>query len=313
MRHIRAAFWLPAFLVLMVSGALWAAEGGGVAPEGSGISVFQVIRWGGIIGYVIILLSVLTLMLVTLHIFSLRKSVFYPTEARDRIAGFFRERKLKDAVAYARKERSLLSRVIVAGLSRIRGGYPEMEQIMNDVAEDEAMRLEQSVGYFSLLAAISPLCGLLGTVVGMIAAFNEISMKGVVTPKELADPIQKALVTTCFGLIVAIPNVIAFTFFRNRLHRLLAEVGLVVEELLMPFRGLKAMPAKAAAAKKTAPPAPEPPAEEAVPEAEAAPSEEEAEAETPPEEAGDEGNAEAPEAEEAPGEEEKKEEDKKEE
>jgi len=305
MRHVRPVFWLPAFLVLLVAGALWAAEGGGVAPEGSGISIFQVILWGGTIGYVIILLSVLTLMLVALHIFSLRKSVFCPTEVRDRIAGFFRERKLKDAVDYARKEHSLLSRIVAAGLSRIRGGYPEMEQIMNDVAEDEAMRLEQSVGYFSLLAAVSPLCGLLGTVVGMIAAFNEISMKGVVTPKELADPIQKALVTTCFGLIVAIPNVIAFTFFRNRLHRLLAEVGLVVEELLMPFRGLKAMPAKAAAVKKSAPPAPEPAADEVVPEAEAAPVEE---AEAAPEETGDEGEADESQAEEAPGEEDKKEE-----
>jgi biopolymer transport protein ExbB/TolQ len=72
----------------------------------------------------------------------------------------------------------------------------------------------------------------------MIFAFNEIATRGVVTPKELAEPIQKALVTTCFGLIVAIPNVVAFTFFTNHLHKLMAELGMTLDKLVLRSRVL---------------------------------------------------------------------------
>lgn len=210
--------------------------------EIEGVSIGKVIEWGGAIGYFIISLSVITLMLVAFHLVSLRRSALFSVEFRDKTAKLFRGRRIKEASELAGKDKSLLGRTISAGLGQISGGYSEMEQIMNDVAEDEAMRMEQGIGYFSLIAAIAPLCGLLGTVVGMIVAFHEIAMRGVVTPKELADPIQKALVTTCLGLIVAIPNVIAYTVFRNRLHKLLAELGIVVEELMMPFRSVTPRP-----------------------------------------------------------------------
>jgi biopolymer transport protein ExbB len=207
-----------------------------------GVSIRQVIVWGGYVGYFIIFLSVVTLTLVAFHCVSLRKAVMFPNAVCARVGALIRDRKLKDVLEFLKGDRSLISRILSAGLSRIRGGYAEMEQIMADVTEDEAMRLEQGVGYFSLIAVVAPLCGLLGTVIGMIAAFHEISVLGVVTPKELADPIQKALVTTCFGLIVAIPNVVAYALFHNRLRRLLAELSVEVEEVMIPLRGLKPMP-----------------------------------------------------------------------
>jgi biopolymer transport protein ExbB len=216
-----------------------AAPAAPAAAKGT-VSLGDVIAWGGTIGYFIIFLSVITIMLIALHLIVLRRSKLCPAAAEKKIGGLIQEKKVDEVIEYVKKDNSLLSRMISGGLSRRSGGYGEMEQVMNDVAEDEAMRLEQGVGYFSLIAAIAPLCGLLGTVVGMILAFNEIATRGVVTPKELADPIQKALVTTCFGLIVAIPNVVAHTFFRNKLHRMLADLALVVEELMLPFRGMAA-------------------------------------------------------------------------
>ncbi len=220
--------------------------GGGSTDTGEQISIGKIVQWGGKIGYFIIFLSVLTLMLVGFHLMLLRRKRFCPPSLQDKVAALIRERKMKEAAEMVRSDNSLLGRIISSGLSRVRGGYEEMEEIMNDVAEDDAMRLEQGVGYFSLIAAIAPLCGLLGTVIGMILAFNAIANKGVVNPGDLADPIQQALVTTCFGLIVAIPNVVAFTFFRNRLHVLLADTAIVVEDLMLPFRKLKPTPAKAA-------------------------------------------------------------------
>ena len=228
-----------------------APKRGPEATEGT-ISLMQIVKWGGYIGYFIIFLSVLTVMLIIFHLILLRREKLCPVAVRDKIGSLFSERNMEGAADYVRNENSLLGRVVSGGLSRVRGGYADMEEIINDVAEDEAMRLEQSVGYFSLIAAVAPLCGLLGTVVGMIKAFNTIAIQGVPTPGELAAPIEEALVTTAFGLIVAIPNVVAYTVFRNRLTRLLADMGLVVEELMTPFR---VQSAAAASAASEAPPA----------------------------------------------------------
>ena len=221
--------------------------------ESGRISLVKVIEWGGAIGYFIIFLSVITVMLVVFHLLLYRRSKLWPKAVRMEIGSLFAEKKMDEIKEYCEIDNSLLSRVIAGALRRMHGGHVEMEQAMNDSAETEVLRLQQTVGYFSLIAAIAPLCGLLGTVVGMIAAFNEIASRGVVTPRELADPIQKALVTTCFGLIVAIPNVVAFTFFRDYLHRLLADLGVLLEELVMAGKGvvpewLKNAPAEEAAA-----------------------------------------------------------------
>ena len=203
------------------------------------LSIGQIIQWGGAVGYFIIGLSVITVFLILVQLLNLREGRFCRRSKQKKYAQLIGAGQTREAAELAVKDRSLLGRVLAVGFSRMRGGYEEMEHVMSDVADDEAMRQEQGVGYFSLLAAISPLCGLLGTVVGMIVAFNEIAIKGVVTPKELADPIQKALVTTCFGLVVAIPNVVAYTFFRNKLQKIMAEVSVVVEDLMTPFRRLQ--------------------------------------------------------------------------
>jgi biopolymer transport protein ExbB len=213
------------------------------SDKAGSVGIKEIIEWGGMIGKFIILLSVITLTLVAFNATMIRRGVLMPQQTVDELSSVLLEDlKLKDALAIAEADKSLLGRIIATGLVRARGGFDEMEQVMDDVAEDEAMRLEQVVGYFSLIAAIAPLCGLLGTVWGMILAFNKIQYANVVTPAVLAEHIQTALVTTCFGLVVAIPNVIAYSMFRNKLHRLLAEVSLVVEDLTTPFRGLKPTP-----------------------------------------------------------------------
>lgn len=262
MRRLIPAFLVMALAVLLASAAPVAAQEAPEPPlpveaeepapaEGEGqITIMQVIQWGGAVGYFIIFLSFVTVVLVIAHVGALRRSRLLPQQAIDKLAKLLGEQKVEEAVDYSTQEASLISRVIAGGLSRHGHPYEEMEQVMSDVAEDEAMRLEQGVGYFSLLAAIAPLLGLLGTVIGMIAAFNQIAVRGVTTPGELADPIQRALVTTCFGLIVAIPNVVAFTFFRNKLRRLMADLSVLVDEFMMPFRSIveHAAPAPAYAA-----------------------------------------------------------------
>ena len=89
----------------------------------------------------------------------------------------------------------------------------------------------------ALIANVAPMMGLLGTVMGMVAAFNEIAAsKGQANPADLASGISQALLTTMLGLIVAIPVTAAFAFLRNRLIKTIIETGAIVEDLFERFR-----------------------------------------------------------------------------
>jgi biopolymer transport protein ExbB len=239
--------WLAAIgvvIVCLASRSVLAQE----APPAQApieITLIQIIKWGSWIGYVIILLSVVTFALVIRSALVLRKSVLCPEEAKEKVTTFFRERKIKEALEFCRNDNSLMCRIIEGGLLKVRGGWSTMDATMNDLGEEENLRLQQQVGYFALLAAISPMLGLLGTVVGMVGAFNQIANNpaGVTSARMMADQIQMALITTVFGLIVAIPDVCAYTYFKNRLERLMMDLSLSVDDVMSPFKGLKPAPA----------------------------------------------------------------------
>ena len=102
----------------------------------------------------------------------------------------------------------------------------------------EAIKLQQKIGYLSLIGNIAPMMGLFGTVSGMITAFQTIAEKGAsVTPADLAGGISQALVTTFLGLFVAIPTMIAYFFFRNKVVRITLEIHAIADDLVERFRG----------------------------------------------------------------------------
>jgi biopolymer transport protein ExbB len=108
-----------------------------------------------------------------------------------------------------------------------------------DAAEEagqaQVARLERSLEGLSVIAAIAPLLGLMGTVLGMVDAFEAIAAQGPQAAGELASSISLALVTTLLGLAVAIPCVAMHAWFRVRLESIAAEAGLVMEAVLAPL------------------------------------------------------------------------------
>ncbi len=112
---------------------------------------------------------------------------------------------------------------------------------MQEVAEDENMKIDHRLSYISLIGSISTMVGLLGTVDGMIASFVVIA-NSPTTPKpsELATGISMAMVTTLVGLTLAIPAMCAFNILRNRFQRLTLEVGIASENLMSRFENASA-------------------------------------------------------------------------
>ena len=132
----------------------------------------------------------------------------------------------------------MVARVLTAGLTKLNRGYSEAVEGMQEVGEDENMSLEHRLSYLALIGSIAPMIGLAGTVTGMIASFDEIATATQVEPSKLADGIQKALWTTLVGLGIAIPAMVAYSILRNRVSRLVLEVGMVSEGLMARFQTL---------------------------------------------------------------------------
>jgi biopolymer transport protein ExbB len=110
---------------------------------------------------------------------------------------------------------------------------------MQEVGEEESMRLDHLLSYLALIGTISPMFGLLGTVDGMVQAFDVIAQSTTSPePAKLATGIATALVTTLVGLWLAIPSVAAFNILRNRVSRLVLEVGTVSEGLMRRFQNV---------------------------------------------------------------------------
>ena len=113
----------------------------------------------------------------------------------------------------------------------------DANKVIQTMSVEEAIKLHAKISWLSLIGNIAPLLGLLGTVSGMVKAFDTIaSTGGQASPAELADGISQALLTTMFGLIVAIPVTAAFAFIRNRMVKTIIEVGAIVEDLFERFR-----------------------------------------------------------------------------
>jgi biopolymer transport protein ExbB len=116
---------------------------------------------------------------------------------------------------------------------------------MQEVGEEESMKLEHRLSYMALIGNISPMIGLFGTVHGMIESFQVIALGGATpNPTELAEGISTALFTTLVGLAIAIPAIAAYNVLRNRVSRLLLEVGVTSENLMSRFEDFQPQGAK---------------------------------------------------------------------
>ncbi len=148
---------------------------------------------------------------------------------------------INKAIEFCRQSKnySLATEVILAGLQRYKSsefGFAEYRSAVEEAGEDQTGQLYRRTEVLNVIGAIAPMLGLTGTVLGMIEAFTTIaSLEGMARPQELAGGIGQALITTLLGLVVAIPTMVAFSFFRNKIDSLVAEAGKRIERVMMPL------------------------------------------------------------------------------
>jgi biopolymer transport protein ExbB len=171
--------------------------------------------------------------LVVMIVLGLRRIAICPDDLLAAIDAKIDQRQYQEVYELARGDKSFLGKVLAAGMAKLSLGHDAAQEAMQETGEELNMKLEQRNGYIALIAQIAPMFGLLGTVDGMVTAFDVIATHDVTPkPSELAQGIGTALVTTVVGLWIAIPMIAFYHIIRNRLTQLMFEAGTITGDLL---------------------------------------------------------------------------------
>jgi len=228
--------------------ALGGDAGAADGADGEGASGPQrksTLRWmydslGIFYSVVFLSLSFTLVALFVMNLLTARRESVVPVALVEGFEAHLNEKRYQEAYEMAKNDESFLGQVLSAGLAKLSAGYDQAIEAMQEVGEEENMKLEHRLSYMALIGTISPMIGLLGTVQGMIASFSKLAQAGGITPRpeELAEGISTALFTTLVGLFIAIPAIAAYNILRNRVARLVLEVGILSEGLMGRFQGV---------------------------------------------------------------------------
>lgn len=180
--------------------------------------MLEFIKAGGVMIIPLILSSVIAMVVILNLFLTLKKSKVFPEGLASKVRKLALSGKVKSGHIKQIREGSMLGRVLATALESL--GQPR--HIMKENVEESGRHVIHSMDKYmttlGTIAAIAPLLGLLGTVVGMISVFSVITAQGVGSPTELAGGISQALVTTAFGITIAVPALIFHRYFRGRIN-----------------------------------------------------------------------------------------------
>jgi len=207
------------------------------APAKQGISLWKLLLAGGTIGYLIILLSLVAVAMMIEHVLSIRRTTLMPPGFADEVLKLLSQGQAGMAIQKCQNDPSALAQILHAGMTQYEFGWDAVEKSTEEATAEQASRMYRKVEYLNMIGNIAPMLGLLGTVVGMVIAFQGMADSGGYgRAAELAEGIYLALITTIQGLLVAIPCLAAYSLFANRIATLIAETTFVAEQVLQPVK-----------------------------------------------------------------------------
>jgi biopolymer transport protein ExbB len=211
-------------------------NGGETAREQEPLDVQWLIRAGGGIGLVTIGLSVAMVALIVEHLITIRRGALMPGGLAEEVHRLLLEGQFREAQEVCHNHPSFLGHVLAAGVSEAELDYSAVEKAMEEAAIEQSARLFRKIEFLNVIGTLAPMLGLMGTVWGMILAFNTFQFSTNPQVSELAPHIATALVTTLFGLLVAVPAIAAFAMFRHRIDELVAESSLLAEHVFADYK-----------------------------------------------------------------------------
>ncbi len=209
--------------------------------------MLELIQAGGWMMLPIIVCSIVAMAIIGERFWSLQQARVIPRQLVAQIWQQLKSRRLDNAQLQQIRSGSPLGRILSAGLVNMHQERAVMLESIEDAGRHEVHGLERYLNTLGTIAAISPLLGLLGTVIGMIKVFSAIHSQGLGNTPALAGGISEALLTTAAGLLVAIPALIAYRYFRRHVDGLVIEMEQEALKLVEAIHGQREK-AKGAAA-----------------------------------------------------------------
>jgi len=198
--------------------------------------MFDIIQKAGPVIYPIILCSILAVAIVIERIYHLYKARIDTKDFMSNIEITIKRNRIAEAIKICDKTPGPIAHIVKAGVLQHDRPRQEIRESIEDAGHQEVPRLERHLSLLATIAHISPLLGLLGTVTGMVRAFQVIQEKTAsfnpVSPGDLAGGIWEALLTTVAGLIVAIPTVVAYNYLVNRVEEFVLEMERSATEVI---------------------------------------------------------------------------------
>ena len=204
--------------------------------------MIELLEKGGWLLLPIGLCLLLSLAVTIERLVNLRGKRFYSEDVFRAIRTAVARRDWDAALQSCRVENKLFNRLAETLIFYRKSDPTQLRQLLEDQSRQEGAVLERFLPILRTIATIAPLLGLLGTVTGMIKVFQTLSIVGVSQAQDLSGGISEALLTTAAGLTVAIPTIIVFHLFENKVEKILLRVEKALVELNMMIRGEDALP-----------------------------------------------------------------------
>lgn len=182
--------------------------------------MFELVQAGGWLMVPILLCSVISAAICVERFWTLRATQIVPKNLLVQVWNWIRNNEMDNKKLRELRAGSPLGQILAAGISNHKRGREQMKESIEEVAGHVVHEMERYLNTLGTVAAVTPLLGLLGTVIGMIKVFTAIKLEGTGNAAVLAGGISEALITTAAGLSVAIPSLFFFRFFQRRVDEL---------------------------------------------------------------------------------------------
>jgi biopolymer transport protein ExbB len=186
--------------------------------------MFEIVKAGGIMMGPIILASIIAAAIILERLWTLQPKRVLPGDLTEKVWRWVEQRQIQDKHIAALQQNSPLGKILAAGLANRHRDRAVIKESIEDTGRHVVHELDRFIGTLGTIASLSPLMGLLGTVLGMIRTFNAITTDGIGNPAALAGGIAEALITTAAGLTVAIPALIGYKYLRGRVEGLVVQM-----------------------------------------------------------------------------------------
>jgi biopolymer transport protein ExbB len=199
--------------------------------------MFELVKAGGWLMLPIIASSVVALAIIIERFWSLKKDKIIPDQLVTKVWHWVQQNQMTAERLRDLREGSPLGEILAVGIVNANQDRAIMKDSIEDTGRHVVIGLERFLNTLGTIAAISPLLGLLGTVVGMIQVFSVMTSVGVGDPGQLAGGISKALITTAAGITVAIPSLFFYRYFQGRVNELVIDMEQEALKLVDAFHG----------------------------------------------------------------------------